>query len=145
MRRLRLAEWMAIALVIACAGCDSFGVPPVSSSHEETVVRGTVRVRGQPVNNGSVVFNAANIRRSDVPLRSASINKDGTYTVTTLVGENTIQVSCKELMTAKNHMFAENEFFLMAKSGENRFDIDIPPGPEQPAVARPQRSKRSPR
>jgi hypothetical protein len=40
-------------------------------------------------------------------------------------------------MTAKNHMFAEHEFFLMARSGENLFDIDIPPGPEQQPVARP--------
>jgi hypothetical protein len=134
---------MAVVLLIACAGCDSFGVPRVSSSQEETAVRGTVRVRGKPVDNGSVVFNAANVRRPQVPLRSAPINKDGTYSAKTLVGENSIQVSCKELMTAKNHMFAENEFFLMAKSGENLFDIDIPPGPEPPTATSPQHSKRS--
>jgi len=145
MRENASAGWVAVALLIACGGCDPYGVPSVSSSLEETDVKGTVRVRGKPVNNGSVVFNAANVRRPDVGLRQAPINKDGTYAIRTLVGENSVQVSCKELYTAKNRMFAENESFLMAESGENVFDIDLPPGPQERPGAHTPRSKRSPR
>jgi hypothetical protein len=104
-----------------------------------------VRVRGRPVDNGSVVFNAANVRRKNVGLRQAPINKDGTYTIKTLVGENSIQVSCKELLTAKNRMLSEAEYSLLAEPGQNTFDIDISPVSREGSGANPPRSKRSPK
>jgi hypothetical protein len=134
---------MAAALLAACGGCGPYGVPAVSSSLEETTVKGTVRVRGKPVNNGTVEFNPANVRRPNEGLRRAPINKDGTYSITTLVGENSVQVSCRELMSARNRMFAENEFALMAASGENTFDMDIGPAPQARTASNPPHTKGS--
>jgi hypothetical protein len=127
MRQSVSAGLAAVALLLGCGGCGSPGVPSVSSSRVETTIKGVVRVRGKPVNNGTVTFNAANVRRPHVGLRQVSINKDGTYTVKTLVGENYVQVSCKELSRSQNRMFGENELMFMAEERENTFDIDIAP------------------
>jgi hypothetical protein len=140
MRQSISAGLTAAALLLACGGCGSPGVPSVSSSRVETTIKGVVHVRGKPVDNGTVTFNAANVRRPDVGLRQVSINKDGTYTVKTLVGENYVQVSCKELNRSQNRMFGENEFMFMAEHGENTFDIDIAPT----SLSRPGASSQKP-
>jgi hypothetical protein len=138
MREGVVAGWPAIVLLCSCSACGPSGVSSLSASREETTVKGVVRIRGKAVDNGKVIFNAANVSRPDAELRQASINKDGTYTLKTLVGVNQVQVSCKELHTAQNRMFAETEYAFTADSGENTFDIEIPP----PALARPIRSTR---
>jgi hypothetical protein len=128
MTRQRAAVWSALALLIASSGCHSYpGAPDVSGSMEEATVKGTVRVRGQPVNNGTVTFRTANVRRPTAPWHEAPIGKDGTYTVQTLVGENYIEVSCKELNTPQNRQLLDNERMVKIQSGENTLDIDLPP------------------
>ena len=63
-RRMR---WLA-AVILALAGCGTSHVSRDSTSLEETTVKGTVRVRGKPVDNGSVEFNAANVARTSAEL-----------------------------------------------------------------------------
>jgi hypothetical protein len=91
---------------------------------EEATVKVTVRVHGKPVNNGSVVFNCVNIRRPNATMPQANINKDGTYEIKTLVGQNYVELSCKELATAKNRVYADTQIPVMVKSGENTIDLD---------------------
>jgi hypothetical protein len=141
-----LALALSLLLPAAGAGCDAYDVPPASTSREETTVTGTVRLNGKPVDNGTVEFNPANVRRPGAGLRRAAIGKDGRYTVRTLVGGNSVQVTCKELHTAKYRRFAENEFAFTAGPGENTFDIETAPGgpPARPAAG-PRKAKRAPK
>jgi hypothetical protein len=129
MTRRHAAGWLALALWIA-GGCGNPDAPPVSGSMEEATVKGTVRVRGKPVTNGLVSFRSSNINRPAAPTREAPIGKDGTYTAKTLVGENFVDVTCKELTTRKNWVLMENERLVKIQSGENTLDIDLPPIPQ---------------
>ncbi len=142
MRNLLKVRWLSAWLLFVFAGCGPAGVPSISTSLEETTIKGTVRVRGKPVDNGSVESNVANVGRTNVTLRRAPINKDGTYVLKTLVGNNSIHVSCRELLTAKNRMFNENQFSLLAGSEENTFDIEIPPAALQQVDAEASKAKR---
>jgi hypothetical protein len=118
----------AVALCIfAEAGCGSAGAPAASGSREEATVKGIVRVRGKKAAEGLVSFRASNVNRPDVQLREAKIEKDGSYTIKTLVGQNFVAVTCKELYAPKNRDLLENERLVEIKSGENALDLDIPP------------------
>jgi hypothetical protein len=122
---------LTLLVWVPCTGCDPYsGVPPVSSSSEEATVKGTVRIQGKAVTNGIVTFRTANVRRPSSPNREAQISKDGTYTVKTLVGDNYVQVSCKELAMPKNRQFIDVEQTITVNSGEQTIDIDIPPKPQ---------------
>jgi hypothetical protein len=135
MTRRRAAGWLALALWAAgTGGCRFSDAPPVSGSMEEATVKGTVRVRGKPVTNGVVSFRCSNINRPKAEIREAPIGKDGTYTVKTLVGQNFVEVSCKETLSPKNRDLIENEQMVEIRSGENTLDIDIPP--KAPAAAK---------
>lgn len=134
MTRRRAAGWLALALTTTgVGGCRFSDAPPISGSLEEATVKGTVRVHGKPVTNGIVSFRTSNINRPNAPLKEAPIGKDGTYTVTTLVGENFIEVSCKELFTPKNRSLLENEQMVNITSGASSLDIDIPQQPQPSA------------
>ena len=104
----------------------------VSGSMEEATVKGIVRVRGKPVTNGRVTFRSSNINRRTAQTKEAEIDKDGRYTITTLVGENFVEVACKEIFQPKNRQLIENEQMVKIQSGENTLNIDLPPqGPAQ--------------
>jgi len=139
MRRFHLAGWTAVTLLMACGGCDPHGgAPSVSGSLEEATVKGTVRVYGKPVNNGSVIFNCVNIRRPNATPPQAPIKKDGTYEIKTLVGQNYVEVSCRELAKAKNRMFADTQIPVMVQAGENTIDLDLPPNSATPGKTQTQ-------
>src|SRR4051794_21185477 len=77
-------------------GCGGGGsAPAVSSSLTEATVSGTVTIKGKPATKGDVTFDPANSQRN-VAARSAPIGADGTYTVTTLLGGNTVRVTSPE-------------------------------------------------
>lgn len=128
MARRQIAGWLTLALLVPVGGCSD--APPISGSLEEAKVKGTVRVRGKPVDNGIVSFRCANVNRPGVALKEVKIGKDGTYSITTLIGENFVEVSCKELFSPKNRVLIENEQMIKIGSGENTLDIDIPPQPK---------------
>jgi hypothetical protein len=128
MRRRHAAVWPALALWTV-GGCGNLDTPPVSGSMEEVTVTGVVRVKGKPVTNGLLGFRTANVRRPNAPRREVAIGKDGRYTVKTLVGENFVEVSCKEIHSRKNRELMENEQKIMVPSGEATIDIDVPPKP----------------
>src|SRR4051812_3404329 len=92
-RRLHLLVlgFSSLALLI---GCESAGLgdPNFSTSTTEATVKGKVFYKGQPITDGKVVFNPANAKRKYVPSHEAPVSKEGTYSVTTLVGTNSIVV-----------------------------------------------------
>jgi hypothetical protein len=97
---------------------------------EEANVKGTVRARGKPVNNGRIRFHAANIRRPGASDREVQIEKDGTYTTKAFIGQNQVGVTCKELNASQLRQFRDDTQSVMVKSGENTIDIDFPPKPQ---------------
>jgi hypothetical protein len=126
MRGRRAAGSLALALSMAGVGCGNPRASGLAGSMEQAAVKGTVRVRGKPVTDGQIVFDASNIYRR-VPEKVAPIGKDGGYEVKTLVGENAIEVKCKELFTLKTRGPLGNEQTVRIQPGENTIDIDIPP------------------
>jgi hypothetical protein len=84
---------LAALMIFSGPGCDGGGTPSVSSSKAETTVKGTVMIKGQLATGGEITFDPANINRRDASARKAKIEKDGSYTVNTLVGENMVSVS----------------------------------------------------
>lgn len=114
-----------LAVTVMVGGCRFSDAPSISGSTEEATVKGTVRIRGKPATNGIVSFRTSNVNRPNAPLKEAPIGKDGTYTVTTLVGQNFVEVSCKELFTTKNRNLLENEQMVDINSGANDLDINL--------------------
>jgi len=118
--------WVAFVL-LANGGCDEYaGAPPVSTSTEEADVTGIVKLRGKPINNGTVLFHSANIRRATQD-RSVKIGQDGSYSIKAYLGQNTVKVDCKELLSPKNRQFQDFEQQVDVQSGSNTIDIDINP------------------
>ncbi len=106
-------------------GCGDGGTPPVESSMTEAKVTGTVKVRGKAATKGKVTFDPSNIRRKDVVPSTANIGKDGTYAITTLIGENSVFVETPE--TQRDSRLGYNTQRFDVKSGDNTFPIEIPP------------------
>jgi hypothetical protein len=117
---------LAFVLFLVC-GCNFSGAPSVPTSTEEAEVKGAVKVRGKLVNNGTIVFHSANIKRATRDVL-AKINKDGTFTAKTVVGQCTVIVDCKELGSKKNLELQEAaEQTVTIEPGANELTINIPP------------------
>lgn len=119
-------EWALAGLVLAGAsGCG--GPPAVSASDEEARVTGTVKIQGKPATTGEIVFNPSNYQRT-VPQRRAPIGSDGSYSITTLVGGNTVTLAIPQNKKSKIKGLEYEEYSLDVKSGENSLDVEYPPG-----------------
>ena len=116
--------WIAALLqgsAASLAGCND-GKPSVDTSRNEGIVKGTVRVRGTPADGGTILFNPSNSERQ-VATRSATIGKDGTYTITTFTGGN--QVSFDGEIATKNQGVGLAREYVEVKRGENQADFDL--------------------
>jgi hypothetical protein len=87
-------------------------------------VQGRVTLRGKPLAKAEIRFNPANANRRIVPTATAKIGSDGSYAVTTLVGENTVTLSGRAL--GKNVQLQYLAKTLDVKEGENTFDVPLP-------------------
>ncbi len=116
----------ALGLLSAVAGCGGWRAVD-SSTTQEATVHGKVTLDGKPVTQGQVVFNPANARRKLVPLRSAPIGPDGTFTVTTLTGSNSVMVNPKREGSGKPKLGAvpARMIPLDVKPGDNTFNIEL--------------------
>lgn len=113
----------ALMTVLALAGCGD-GAPPVSSSTTEVTVHGTVTYKGKPVKKGTIRFDPANIARRDAKAASASIGEDGTYTIKTLQGENSVGFELPDL-AKKDFALASASFVYDAPAGDSAKDFDL--------------------
>src|SRR5262249_55512696 len=116
----RLLTATLASLVTVAWGCGGSGKPPVSSSTTEAKVSGRVLIKGKPATKGTVHFDPSNYRRKMEPVRSAPINPDGSYEITTLVGENTVSVRGRGLG------YADQTLSVIVAKGQNTFDIVLP-------------------
>lgn len=114
---------MASTLLIPMWGCgDERG--SVDTTTAEAKVSGTVRVRGKPMNGGEISFDASNYQRKTEP-RKATIGADGTYSVTTFQGHNSVRILSP--MFKKDPQLGYGIQTIEVKDGDNPFDIDLPP------------------
>jgi hypothetical protein len=118
-----IVGFIAVGMVLAGWGCGGGSAPSVSSSTAEATVSGTVTIKGKPATKGEVSFDPANINRN-VGARTAQLNADGTYTVTTLLGGNVVRVATPE--TARDPVMKFNETTIDVQSGTNTLDIVLP-------------------
>lgn len=113
---------LALALLFALSGCD--GTPPASASTQQATVKGTVTRKGKPLPKVQVMFNPANINRQSAPSVMTTVDADGHYELTTLVGDNTISLVGPE--AAKINTSASFSKAVDLKAGENTVDLNIP-------------------
>jgi hypothetical protein len=115
------------ALLLVAVGCDSYpDAPPLTTSMEEATLKGVVRVNGKPVDNGTISFRTAHIRRPNSPTKHVDIGKDGSYSVKTVIGENYVEVETKELTKPAMRRYRNQEQLIMVQSGDSTVDISIP-------------------
>ncbi|MFO0907849.1 MAG: hypothetical protein U0794_05720 [Isosphaeraceae bacterium] len=114
-----------LTLALAAWGCAE-SKPSVETSLEEATVKGLVSIQGKPVTHGEVTFDAANYLRRDVQARTVPIQKDGSYTISTPIGENRVTLTTPE--TAKGRL-ATQEIHCQVKEGSNDFNIDVVSAP----------------
>jgi hypothetical protein len=121
---LRLRQFPLLVALLTwplAQGCDD-GKPRVDTSLTEATVSGTVRVKGQPAEGGTIVFNPSNSERL-VASKSATINKDGTYTITTYTGGN--QILFDGDIARKNREIGLIRDYVDVHRGENTADFDL--------------------
>jgi hypothetical protein len=120
-------SWLTTAcastLFVAIWGCD--GTPSVDTTTAEANVSGVVKVRGKPMDGGEIRFDASNNQRADATPRKAKIGSDGTYSITTLQGQNTARISGPAVK--KEPQLGYGMHTIDVQPGENTFNIDLPP------------------
>ena len=94
------------------------------SSTAEAKGTGTVTVHGKPMTSGTVTFDASNSARPGAA-RTANIKSDGTYEVSTLVGQNILRVNGPEI-TKNPELGYANETIDVPAGGTTK-DIILPP------------------
>lgn len=119
----RLCSASAAAAVLFLAGCGGpSGGSDATSSMTEAQVKGVVTVDGKPARKGRITFNPANVNRK-VGLRTAKIQPDGTYEITTYVGQNLVSASHLGVKNPRIEMAAKT---FDVQPGPNSFNLELP-------------------
>lgn len=118
---LATSSLLLLAVVGGCGG----GPPAVDTSTTEATVSGKVTVRGEPAAGQTISFDPSNVQRKTELARSTETGDDGSYTVTTLLGQN--QVTFSGSMFQDADLQYESISFDVQR-GENTLDIDLPTG-----------------
>jgi hypothetical protein len=123
-----------IAMPMVFLGCGGLGSTPDTTSSTETgQVKGRVTVGGKPLAKAEVRFNPSNLNRKDAPAVIVPIKADGTYELTTLVGQNQISLAGPGVATIPRLSYYSKP--LDVKPGSNEYDIAFPAGIEKEAAA----------
>lgn len=121
---LALATPLALAALLALGGCGGSGAPAATSSKEPAKVTGKVSQKGKPLAKIEVKFNPANVNRKEAPMVSATTGADGSYEITSLVGDNTVTLGGAAM--AKNPKAVYFSKTVDLKPGDNTVDLDVP-------------------
>ena len=122
MQSFRRVAAVAIGASAFAWGCG--GGPEVTTSSEEATVSGTVIIQGEPPKEAEIVFDPSNVKRRDAAVRTAPIGDDGSYTITTLVGDNVVTFSGP--ITSRNQGLGTTRLPFRVEPGENTFNITLP-------------------
>jgi hypothetical protein len=119
--RLVTPAVVAAGLLLGCGQ----GPPPVDTSTTEAKVQGKVVINGKTVTSGVVVFDPTNYLRKDAGQRRATIGKDGTYSLTTLLGENSVRYEGPAI--GRDRELSDVTLSYVVKEGDNQFDVVLSP------------------
>jgi hypothetical protein len=119
--RIRRCVVLFLFVWCATAGCGD-GKPWVDKSMNEATVSGVVSVKGKPADGGTILFNGNSSGRS-VPIRTAEIGPDGSYTIKAFTGVN--QVSFDGKIASKNRGVGLVKEACDVASGENEANFDL--------------------
>jgi hypothetical protein len=108
-------------LACATAGCGD-GKPWVDTSMTEATVSGVVSVKGKPADGGTILFNGNSSGRR-VPIKTAEIGADGSYTIKAFTGVN--QVSFDGKIAASNRGVGLVMEACDVAAGENKANFDL--------------------
>ena len=117
-----LAHFAAVTALMILAGCGD-APPSVQSSTTEATVKGVVKVDGVPAKDGEVVFDPTNYKRPSATPKKAPIGPDGSYSITTLIGENTVKIG--GAVAQKYTILQQVRKSCDVQGGENTFDLDL--------------------
>ena len=124
---LRLRGIRPALLVVLCglatSGCGS-STPDAESSLTEATVTGRVVTSGKPIAKGQMIFDPANVNRPREAARTAEIARDGTYQVTTLIGDNRVTVAIPGRPRKAGSPYIQQIYRV--HPGENQLDITVP-------------------
>ncbi|MFM7127794.1 MAG: hypothetical protein ACKO5E_08260 [bacterium] len=116
----------SLAMTLVITGCGvGGGKPSVDGSSTEATVTGKVLLKGKPATSGTVIFDPSNYLRKNEPARRTEIQKDGTFSIKTLTGSNSIRVEGKEANAVQGADYAGLAYDVPA--GQSTFDIKLPP------------------
>jgi hypothetical protein len=120
--RIRIALCAATVASVAW-GCNGKTTPvtAVPTSNEEATVTGSVTIKGNKATSGTITFDPM---RDNVAPRSSPIDKNGTYSIKTLVGPNEVVVTAPEFNSREAD--AMKASFNVAP-GSNTYVIVLPP------------------
>ena len=111
------------ALLCGAGGCVDDGTPSVETSNEKVKVKGFVKLKGQPLEDGEIAFDPANIKRKDAGLFKAKVTA-GAYETESLVGGNSVTVRSKVI--DRDLGLSANSKYVELKAGEvNTVDIEL--------------------
>jgi len=120
---ISLPQGLLAAALLISPGCGGAQAPPVSSSTDQAQVKGKVTLNGKAVDKAQVKFNPANVNRKTAQTVVAETKEDGSYEITTLVGENTVTVGGRALAKKPQSQYFAKSFDVQA--GSNSLDIDL--------------------
>jgi hypothetical protein len=118
------AVLIAVTCGLAAVGCGPGG-PHAESSLAEATVTGRVESAGKPITKGQVIFDPSNVSRPREVARTAEIGPDGTYKVTTLIGENRVTVAIPGRRPKAGSPYVQQTVDVKAGQ-ENTFPITVP-------------------
>jgi hypothetical protein len=124
LKRATSAALLVLLCEVAGGGCSS-GAPYAESSKTEATVTGHVTFQGKPVTKGQVAFNPTNINRPGETSRFGEIRKDGTYELTTLIGDNLVTLAIPSQPKKKGGTPRFQKIYYV-KVGSNTLDIESP-------------------
>ena len=113
----------ASAALLIQAGCGE--KPSVDSTVAEGKVTGSVKIKGKPMTAGTITLDPSNYVRSNQTVRTGVIKADGTFEVTTLIGQNTVRVAGPA--TVKSPELGYYNQTIDVKSAGTTLEIDLPP------------------
>ena len=122
-RCLRPAFMIALLATGLVAGCGE--TPSTSSSEEKATIKGIVTFEGKPVTKGTITFDPSNVNRRMAPTSTATIGPDGSYSLTSLVGRNTVSFDLPGLGTVQNRL-NYSRINHEVTPGENSFNAELP-------------------
>lgn len=121
-----LATVISLAMTCVISGCGfTSGKPSVDGSSTEATVSGKVILKGRPATSGTVIFDPSNYIRKNEPARRTEIQKDGSFSIKTLTGSNSIRVEGREANAVQGADYAGLAYDVPA--GQSTFDIKLPP------------------